>query len=58
MTLECLIALYRPDSVVMGLRGQRGMMQTWECIFRPVRCGQRIKSSPLEFPRVNHRCSP
>ncbi|KAG1751685.1 hypothetical protein EDD22DRAFT_915357 [Suillus occidentalis] len=28
-TLERLIALYRPDSIVVGTRGQRGMMQAW-----------------------------
>ncbi|OAX36893.1 hypothetical protein K503DRAFT_720608 [Rhizopogon vinicolor AM-OR11-026] len=32
-TLERLIALYRPDSVVVGSRGQRSMMQAWGAAF-------------------------
>ncbi|KAG1805478.1 uncharacterized protein BJ212DRAFT_1449607 [Suillus subaureus] len=32
-TLERLIALYRPDSIVVGTRGQRGMMQAWGAAF-------------------------
>ncbi|KAI0088280.1 hypothetical protein BDY19DRAFT_950077 [Irpex rosettiformis] len=28
-SIDRLIALYRPDSVVVGTRGQRGMLQTW-----------------------------
>lgn len=27
--IDRLIALYRPESVVVGTRGQRGMIQTW-----------------------------
>ncbi|KAG1778869.1 hypothetical protein EV702DRAFT_1092733 [Suillus placidus] len=32
-TLERLIALYRPDSIVVGSKGQRGMMQAWGAAF-------------------------
>ncbi|EIN14660.1 hypothetical protein PUNSTDRAFT_49371 [Punctularia strigosozonata HHB-11173 SS5] len=32
-TIDRLIALYRPDSVVVGTRGQRGMMQAWGAAF-------------------------
>ncbi|EIW79957.1 hypothetical protein CONPUDRAFT_58215 [Coniophora puteana RWD-64-598 SS2] len=32
-TLDRLIALYRPDSVVVGTRGQRGMMSAWGAAF-------------------------
>jgi len=32
-TLERLIALYRPDSVVVGSKGQRSMMQAWGAAF-------------------------
>jgi len=32
-TLERLIALYRPDSVVVGTKGQRSMMQAWGAAF-------------------------
>lgn len=28
-SLDRLIALYRPDSLVVGTRGQRGIMQAW-----------------------------
>lgn len=28
-SIDRLIALYRPDSLVVGTRGQRGMLQTW-----------------------------
>ncbi|KII91847.1 hypothetical protein PLICRDRAFT_105317 [Plicaturopsis crispa FD-325 SS-3] len=32
-TLDRLIALYRPDSVVVGTRGQRGVRQAWGAAF-------------------------
>ncbi|EGO01273.1 hypothetical protein SERLA73DRAFT_87798 [Serpula lacrymans var. lacrymans S7.3] len=32
-TIDRLIALYRPDSVVVGTRGQRGMIQAWGAAF-------------------------
>ncbi|KAI0080376.1 adenine nucleotide alpha hydrolases-like protein [Panus rudis PR-1116 ss-1] len=32
-TIDRLIALYRPDSVVVGTRGQRGVMQAWGAAF-------------------------
>lgn len=32
-TIDRLIALYRPDSVVVGTRGQRGVMQAWAGAF-------------------------
>ena len=32
-TIDRLIALYRPDSVVVGTRGQRSMMQAWAGAF-------------------------
>ena len=28
-SIDRLIALYRPDSIVVGTRGQRGLMQAW-----------------------------
>ena len=28
-SIDRLVALYRPDSVVVGTRGQRGMLQAW-----------------------------
>ena len=28
-SIDRLIALYRPDSLVVGTRGQRGLMQAW-----------------------------
>lgn len=28
-SIDRLIALYRPDSLVVGTRGQRGIMQAW-----------------------------
>lgn len=28
-SIDRLIALYRPDSVVVGTRGQRGVLQAW-----------------------------
>ncbi|KAG1838909.1 hypothetical protein DFJ58DRAFT_668122, partial [Suillus subalutaceus] len=35
-TLERLTALHRPDSIVVGTRGQRGMMQAWGAAFGSV----------------------
>ena len=32
-TIDRLIALNRPDSVIVGTRGQRGMMQAWGAAF-------------------------
>ena len=32
-TIDRLIALYRPDSIVVGTRGTRGMMQAWGAAF-------------------------
>ncbi|TFY68263.1 hypothetical protein EVJ58_g1107 [Rhodofomes roseus] len=32
-TIDRLISLYRPDSIVVGTRGQRGMMQAWGAAF-------------------------
>jgi hypothetical protein len=32
-TIDRLIALYRPDSVVVGTRGQRSALQTWSAAF-------------------------
>lgn len=32
-TIDRLIALYRPDSVVVGTRGQRSMIQSWGAAF-------------------------
>ena len=32
-TIDRLIALYRPDSLVVGTRGVRGMMQAWGAAF-------------------------
>jgi len=32
-TIDRLIALYRPDSVVIGTRGQRSMIQSWGAAF-------------------------
>ncbi|PSS34227.1 hypothetical protein PHLCEN_2v1737 [Hermanssonia centrifuga] len=32
-SIDRLIALYRPDSVVVGTRGQRGMLQAWGAAF-------------------------
>lgn len=32
-TIERLIALYRPDSLVVGTRGQTGLVKTWSAAF-------------------------
>lgn len=32
-TIDRLISLYRPDSIVVGTRGQRGMIQAWGAAF-------------------------
>lgn len=32
-TIDRLIALYRPDSVVVGMKGQRSMIQSWGAAF-------------------------
>jgi len=42
-TIDRLIALYRPDSVVVGTRGQRGMMQAWGTTFGSSRMGSVSK---------------
>jgi len=39
-TIERLIALYRPDSLIVGTRGQRGMMQTWGAALHVVKVGK------------------
>ncbi|OSX58355.1 hypothetical protein POSPLADRAFT_1049556 [Postia placenta MAD-698-R-SB12] len=33
LTIDRLISLYRPDSIVVGTRGQRSMMQAWGAAF-------------------------
>jgi len=42
-TIDRLIALYRPDSVVVGTRGQRGMMQAWGTTFGSSKVGSVSK---------------
>jgi hypothetical protein len=32
-TIERLIALYRPDSLIVGTRGQTGLVKTWSAAF-------------------------
>lgn len=32
-TIERLIALYRPDSLIVGTKGQRGVIQAWGAAF-------------------------
>lgn len=39
-TIERLIALYRPDSLIVGTRGQRGKMQTWGAALHVTRVGK------------------
>jgi nucleotide-binding universal stress UspA family protein len=39
-TIERLIALYRPDSLIVGSRGQRGMMQTWGAALHVTKVGK------------------
>jgi hypothetical protein len=46
-TLDRLIALYRPDSVVVGTKGQRGVMQTWGAAFGAPGMGSVSKSVSL-----------
>ncbi len=49
-TIDRLIALYRPDSVVVGTRGQRGMMQAWGAAFGSPGVGSVSKYGiPLSF---------
>jgi nucleotide-binding universal stress UspA family protein len=39
LTIERLIALYRPDSLIVGTRGQRGKMQTWGAALHVTKVG-------------------
>jgi len=42
-TIERLIALYRPDSLIVGTRGQRGKMQTWGAALHVTKVGRVSK---------------
>lgn len=54
-TLDRLIALYRPDSVVVGTRGQRSVMQAWAGAFGAPGVGSVSKYVP--FARVACSCA-
>ena len=55
-TIDRLIALYRPDSVVVGTRGQRSVMQAWAGAFGAPGVGSVSKSvKSLSLPPLTSR---
>ena len=51
-SIDRLIALYRPDSLVVGTRGQRGMLQSWGAALGGSGVGSVSKCVPYLSPYI------
>lgn len=48
-TIERLIALYRPDSLIVGSGGSRGTLKTWGAVFGAPGMGSVSRSAGYIF---------